>query len=598
MVADGRSRLPMSVVPEKRLEDQVAARRRSPTSEMQSRQVLSLKEVHEREWFLPTRLIDLGTSPEAAPRIIITNEDLTDVQRSRIYYATLSYCWGPRDDAIKQSKLTAANFAERRSRISVDSLSPVARDAARVCWAFGIRYLWIDALCIIQGDPKDWSSESTLMAYIYGHSFLTICPISSSSCQEGFLEKAPLEPRIRIPVVRGIDGSESTQEGNVASYFRSAGTYHFIHRADVTSEYRIPARLNPRELDNLKGSSWASRGWTFQEYILSKRRIYFGKRMVHFEDNKIFWSQNDLSIPKDLSQVGLSYFQSIDQTLLRDLWWTKVRRDFMSRQWTYVTDLLPSIAGFARLCYERIGEKYVCGNWEPQLYKSVLFARSNKDKLPSSLQERIQQLQHRELYIAPSWSWASDLIHFSFSPEGGDVSTARHRMHMDPAYEALNPHVEYPMDAGGPFGKVSELSYLEVTARYVAVSEPLGMIPNSILDPSDELYDANRQAAMGMGARFNFDWKREKGQPFVFMEQQKERRELLMILVSAACSTLDKESTRPLVTIGLESLEQPAREDCPIVVDVKLRTSLSQRRVNGMLGGSCCTVRPPLKATR
>jgi hypothetical protein len=53
----------------------------------------------------------------------------------------------------------------------------------------GIRYLWIDTLCIIQDNPKDWELESANMGKVYLHSTCTIAASASGSSTEGFKER-------------------------------------------------------------------------------------------------------------------------------------------------------------------------------------------------------------------------------------------------------------------------------------------------------------------------------------------------------------------------------------------------------------------------
>lgn len=45
-------------------------------------------------------------------------------------------------------------------------LPVVFQEAVTVTIKLGLRYLWIDALCIIQDDPSDWERESACMAEI------------------------------------------------------------------------------------------------------------------------------------------------------------------------------------------------------------------------------------------------------------------------------------------------------------------------------------------------------------------------------------------------------------------------------------------------
>lgn len=55
----------------------------------------------------------------------------------------------------------------------------------------GVRYLWIDALCITQDDQKDWQRESGRMASIYDSSYLTICATRARDVEDGYLGPRP-----------------------------------------------------------------------------------------------------------------------------------------------------------------------------------------------------------------------------------------------------------------------------------------------------------------------------------------------------------------------------------------------------------------------
>jgi hypothetical protein len=48
------------------------------------------------------------------------------------------------------------------------------QDAIDITRQLGIRYLWIDSLCIIQGFEGDWEEQSSIMGDIYAHSFCTL----------------------------------------------------------------------------------------------------------------------------------------------------------------------------------------------------------------------------------------------------------------------------------------------------------------------------------------------------------------------------------------------------------------------------------------
>jgi hypothetical protein len=94
---------------------------------------------------LPTRLIYVG----------IKDLDLklcqTDSLPPETPYLTLSHCWGRKTFTT----LTRGNFQEFLSQIPIISLSKTFREAIETTRILGFRYLWIDSLCIIQGDEID-----------------------------------------------------------------------------------------------------------------------------------------------------------------------------------------------------------------------------------------------------------------------------------------------------------------------------------------------------------------------------------------------------------------------------------------------------------
>ncbi|ETS02277.1 hypothetical protein M419DRAFT_51478, partial [Trichoderma reesei RUT C-30] len=53
-------------------------------------------------------------------------------------------------------------------------LPKLYRDAVRLAQVLGVRYIWIDALCIIQDDLDDWERESQMMADIFRNSLITL----------------------------------------------------------------------------------------------------------------------------------------------------------------------------------------------------------------------------------------------------------------------------------------------------------------------------------------------------------------------------------------------------------------------------------------
>lgn len=125
---------------------------------------------------LPSRLLDVrSTSGEV--HLVETRLLQTTIQR----YNCLSHCWGTQQPL----KTTQQNYSQHLASISWDTIPKTFQDAIQLTRDLGVRYLWIDSLCIIQNNAEDWDRESANMCNIYGNSHLTIAVTPSRDCQGG-----------------------------------------------------------------------------------------------------------------------------------------------------------------------------------------------------------------------------------------------------------------------------------------------------------------------------------------------------------------------------------------------------------------------------
>ncbi|KAH6847555.1 heterokaryon incompatibility protein-domain-containing protein [Chaetomium sp. MPI-CAGE-AT-0009] len=147
-------------------------------------------------------------------------------------YAALSHRWGAE---IRRLTTETATLGQRMQEIPFADLPKTFRDAVTVCRALGIEYLWIDSLCIIQDDSKNWEKEALRMADIYSNSVVTISADDAEDATEGFL----------------------------------------IPRDNLASQ---PTRL----LD--------TRGWTFQERLLAPRTLHYTAAELVFECQADIWA--------------------------------------------------------------------------------------------------------------------------------------------------------------------------------------------------------------------------------------------------------------------------------------------------------------------
>jgi len=111
------------------------------------------------------------------------NVRLVDTQDIReVEYATLSHCWG----SIEILKLTKNNLQSLLEDIPEYKLCKTFKDAIYIVRQFGLRYLWIDSLCIVQDDKEDWNRESVLMSAVYGQTTLNLAAAGAKDGSIGY----------------------------------------------------------------------------------------------------------------------------------------------------------------------------------------------------------------------------------------------------------------------------------------------------------------------------------------------------------------------------------------------------------------------------
>ncbi|KAF4333927.1 heterokaryon incompatibility [Fusarium beomiforme] len=184
-----------------------------------------------------TMMVDLGVSVGAADKSL-QGED----------YVVLSHCWGrPTEEEKKRFCTTRQNYQDRLQGFSYDELPRTFQDAVRVTQLLEKQYLWIDALCIIQGPDGDWNSEARTMEDIFANAYCTIAASSARGWEDGFLK----------------------------SEFGYSGT----------GMPGIPTILNcacdfEKDVDE---GPLVKRAWVLQERVLSRRIIHFTARHTYWE---------------------------------------------------------------------------------------------------------------------------------------------------------------------------------------------------------------------------------------------------------------------------------------------------------------------------
>ncbi|KAK8004568.1 hypothetical protein PG989_004287 [Apiospora arundinis] len=336
--------------------------------------------------FLPTRLIDVtGEFPRIVKPSTSSPEEPPPHDRR---YLALSYCWGGQSQLL----LTRESEQEFHTGLPREKLSPTQRDTIALAKALSIPYVWIDALCIRQNDRKDWESEAPVMGEIYSGAYLTVCAASSSSAQEGYLDREFVTP-ITVPVDPVSDPSGSI-----------GGTYVFepimwLH--DLNFTYNECGQFS------LSSSDWATRAWTHQEMKMSTRLLYFTTSGMHFNCGQYIDSEYPyhIRLPDPATfmddattiydRVGLESLYELSDTYDIYLEWTRrVTVKHGGRNMTEPTDAFPSLSGLANIFASLLQDDYVAGLWRKSLLSGLTWCTENPAH--NSLES-----------LFPSWSWVA-----------------------------------------------------------------------------------------------------------------------------------------------------------------------------------------------
>lgn len=329
-------------------------------------------------------------------------------------YAAVSYCWGTQPQAMT----TPQNIESRLQEIPLEDMSAVAHDAVILCRILSIRYLWIDALCILQGPSleanDDWQTQSESMDEVFSLAYITICAANAPSSQVSFLHRPPI-PRLVIP----LGTRPSLQSKSSPTPFRRLPD-HLELTGSTSSRYSLK---DPYDVD-YAWSKWHMRGWVHQERELSSRLLIFGQNLVHFQAGKYRACENGWeaghnlhteratlsecssgSLPPPAREDGhkdpqthREYFEGFRYSVSRYSW----------KDLTFEKDRLPGLAGLARRLHKLTGSQYHAGLWEDTLHIDLLFVT---ERLFKDRENPQPHTKTDTICATPSWSWANKTPH-------------------------------------------------------------------------------------------------------------------------------------------------------------------------------------------
>ena len=342
---------------------------------------------------LPRRCIRVNTSLDNAAELDLTLEE-TKGKHGR--YICLSHRWIQPD--TEMSSTTASNYAARTSGTGFWDLPPSFLQAFRTAAGFGIQYIWIDSLCIIQDAPSDWEEESAEMGEYYQLAAFTI--VSTLCPDDSYSEYSPPRPQhlVRLPY--------RDEAGMRRGYF-----YVYPRRSASGLEMKFTKHI--------RASQILTRGWVFQEWLLSRRIICFTQSGVYTQ----CLCRNDTVRNQLGEDIGLNFRNrrqaavvlSIKSSLHLELQtteniycgWEAVVEQYSSLAFSYPEkDRIIALLGVAREfaatlsqvpCREgpEVAEDgFITGLWKDDLHRGLLW-------------EQVKPGIHNRLANLPTWSWAS-----------------------------------------------------------------------------------------------------------------------------------------------------------------------------------------------
>uniref|UniRef100_A0A8H7TTW6 Heterokaryon incompatibility domain-containing protein n=1 Tax=Bionectria ochroleuca TaxID=29856 RepID=A0A8H7TTW6_BIOOC len=231
-------------------------------------------------------------------------------------YLALSYVWGGVPQA-ELTRLTLDKWHEPGSLTEEATITQKVRDAMAITKQTSLRFLWVDALCIVQDDDSQRQEQINQMFLIYHQAEATIVAADGPSCDLGLSGVSIFEER------------------------------EHLHKPFLIQDTPMARVLrDPRQA--LQASKWRTRGWTLQEEVCSTRTIIFLPSVVLFSCPTAVWRE-DLHLENVQNPWGTLFY-----IRYRELW----RTAYTQRTLTREDDMGNAFAGISRMMEGLIGPIY------------------------------------------------------------------------------------------------------------------------------------------------------------------------------------------------------------------------------------------------
>ncbi|EGZ68528.1 HET-domain-containing protein [Neurospora tetrasperma FGSC 2509] len=299
-------------------------------------------------------------------------------------YVTLSYVWGTTQQAV----LKRENVLQLQLPGSLQGVtSRTITDAMIFTFNMGYRYLWVDALCIVQDDDADKMSQLHIMGDIYKNAVFTIVAAAGGNSGSGLAG-------IRTPrtvIQRKVQVKQAGPQKMPLWLISTA-------MPRVVSSYQLYT----------SGLPWQTRGWTLQEKALSRRVFVFTDEQLFWSCRRCHrWEETDTETKLAFLSWHPMTMTEADVTPSR-IWtslWTLIT-DFSTRHLSLDGDAQDAFSAILREYTELTGYQFLWGLPVSKLqFSHALCWQANG---PLVRRECLTTLPTTSLQVKvpfPSWSW-------------------------------------------------------------------------------------------------------------------------------------------------------------------------------------------------
>jgi hypothetical protein len=374
--------------------------------------------------FLPHRLLDLSIWDPSKGICLREFETDAQTQQATREYLALSYRWGI-GRGMPQTTLKTLEACKKN--IPWGTLPRAFQEAVLLTKSLGVRFLWIDSLCVVQDDPSDKLRAALELEKIYGNAFVTIASTSAAEPTKGLL--AP-----RMTQTFKVQANDS--KGSLSKVYvrEQPSHYSFKKPSDAGSPVNNWELLSDASKEANTRTPLLTRAWAYAERLLSPRVLHFTDSEMLLEcreafqcecgrvDDTTYDPRKTDSVKQDFAKCAAwsdanghrrmdSVVSQLAATRLADgadelfpttanplELWSYIVTEYTSRNFTYDTDRLLAIAGVAKTLLRAINAGYIAGHWTGSTL-GLLWYPSEGTQC-----RRPKQVAGRNV---PSWSWAS-----------------------------------------------------------------------------------------------------------------------------------------------------------------------------------------------